>query len=139
MKIPNQLKTPGFVVETNRLKPGAGLALNRTGPASEADVLSKGIRSKHEGPGPMKLRIENFFYHAPTARTVQLAGDFTNWLERPINLRKGSQGTWWKAVRLKAGTHYYRFLVDGQWRDDPECSLCVPNAFGSQNCVRQVH
>jgi hypothetical protein len=28
--------------------------------------------------------------------------------------------------------------VDGQWRDDPECALHVPNPYGSQDSVRQV-
>jgi 1,4-alpha-glucan branching enzyme len=101
-------------------------------------MRSDGTRSKVGNKDGLRLRIQNFSLHAPAARSVQLVGDFTNWLERPINLRKGSEGTWWKAVRLDMGTHYYRFLVDEQWRDDPECSLFVPNPFGSQNAVRQV-
>jgi len=28
--------------------------------------------------------------------------------------------------------------VDGQWHDDPECALHVPNPFGGQDAVRQV-
>lgn len=86
----------------------------------------------------MRSRIQNFSYYAPAAKCVQLVGDFTNWLEQPINMRKGSEGSWWTAVRLEAGTHYYRFLLDGEWRNDPECSLFVPNPFGSQNGVLKV-
>jgi hypothetical protein len=29
-------------------------------------------------------------------------------------------------------------MVDGQWRDDPECALHVPNPYGGQDAVRQV-
>ena len=29
----------------------------------------------------------------------------------------------------------YRLLVDGQWRDDPQCANRQPNQFGGQNCV----
>lgn len=83
--------------------------------------------------------MQNFFHYAPTATTVQLAGTFTNWQERPVDLRLGPDGVWWTAVRLERGTHYYRFLVDGRWRDDPDCPLVVPNPFGSLNAVRQVY
>lgn len=83
-------------------------------------------------------KLSNFSYVTTSAARVQLAGCFTNWLERPINLRKRSNGVWWTAVRLRRGTYYYRFLVDGQWCDDPECPLVVPNPFGGMNAVRQV-
>lgn len=86
-----------------------------------------------------KTRIQYFSYFAPNVKSVQLAGCFTNWQEQPIKLRKRANGLWWAAVRLERGTYYYRFLVDGQWRDDPECSLVVPNPFGCLNAVRQVN
>jgi 1,4-alpha-glucan branching enzyme len=70
--------------------------------------------------------------------SVQLVGDFTHWQEQPISLRKGVDGIWQAAVELPPGDHHYRFLVDGQWHDDPECALHVPNPFGGQDAVRQV-
>ena len=69
---------------------------------------------------------------------MQLVGDFTQWQERPINLKKGVDGEWRTAVNLPPGTHLYRFLVDGEWRDDPECMQRVPNPFGGENMTRQV-
>lgn len=97
-----------------------------------------GTRPRKANQRTVPLKIQNFCYHAPAAKNVQLVGDFTNWLERPINLRKGPNGTWWGALRLAPGAHCYRFLVDGQWHDDPECSSFVSNPFGSQDAVRQV-
>jgi 1,4-alpha-glucan branching enzyme len=70
--------------------------------------------------------------------SVQLVGDFTQWRERPVNLRKGADGIWRTTVELSPGTHHYRFLVDGQWQDDPECSLRAPNPFGSEDMLRPV-
>ena len=84
-------------------------------------------------------KTEKFSIATPDAQEVQFVGDFTNWQERPIHLRKEPNGVWRTAVRLEPGTHYYRFLVDGQWRDDPECPVKVPNPFGGRNAVRQVH
>jgi 1,4-alpha-glucan branching enzyme len=72
------------------------------------------------------------------ASSVQLAGDFTQWQQQPIDLRKGGDGIWRATVELGPGEHHYRFLVNGQWHDDPECSLHVPNPFGSQDAVRRV-
>jgi 1,4-alpha-glucan branching enzyme len=70
--------------------------------------------------------------------SVQLVGDFTHWQQRPINLQKGADGIWHATVELAPGRHHYRFMVDGEWRDDPECALNVPNPFGTRNAVRQV-
>ena len=47
-------------------------------------------------------------------------------------------GVWRTTVELGPGIHHYRFLVDGEWRDDPECVLREPNPFGSENMMRQV-
>lgn len=81
---------------------------------------------------------QEFRYTAPTAMTVQLVGDFTGWGTAPVGLAKGKDGIWRGAVELAPGMHRYRFLVDGEWQDDPECTLRVPNPFGSENAVREV-
>jgi 1,4-alpha-glucan branching enzyme len=83
-------------------------------------------------------RPQTFAFSAPDAMSVQLVGDFTQWQERPINLQKGVDGVWRITVQLSPGTHHYRFLVDGQWRDDPDCVLRAPNPFGGENMMRQV-
>jgi 1,4-alpha-glucan branching enzyme len=47
-------------------------------------------------------------------------------------------GVWKASVSLQPGTYHYRFLVDGEWRDDPNCELHVPNPYGTQDSVRIV-
>jgi 1,4-alpha-glucan branching enzyme len=86
---------------------------------------------------PLKIK-QAFAIKAPAALSVQLVGDFTHWQKAPIQLRKETGGIWRAAVALPPGTHHYRFLVDGEWRDDPECTVRVPNPFGSQNSVLKV-
>lgn len=81
---------------------------------------------------------QTFSITAPSAVSVQLVGDFTHWQQKPIPMKKSTDGVWQTTVRLAPGIHHYRFLVDGQWRDDPECTVRVPNPFGSQDSVRQV-
>jgi 1,4-alpha-glucan branching enzyme len=79
-----------------------------------------------------------FSFNAPAATSVQLVGDFTHWQKNPINLKKDNQGVWRTKLDLGPGTYHYRFLVDGAWRDDPECTLRVPNPYGSLDGVRQI-
>jgi 1,4-alpha-glucan branching enzyme len=83
-------------------------------------------------------RIQGFAYRAPEAASVQLIGDFTQWEDEPIDLTKGPGGVWRITLELPPGLHHYRFLVDGQWRDDPDCKTRVPNAFGGQDMMRKV-
>ena len=83
-------------------------------------------------------RKQTFSFSAPGALIVQLLGDFTQWQERPVNMQKGVDGVWRATVELEPGTHHYRFLVDGQWSDDPECTLREPNPYGGENMVRHV-
>jgi 1,4-alpha-glucan branching enzyme len=70
--------------------------------------------------------------------TVQVLGDFTHWQQNPINLKNGEDGTWRTVVELPPGEHHYRFMVDGHWRDDPECVLRGPNPHGSEKMVRRL-
>src|SRR5258705_5218820 len=81
---------------------------------------------------------EAFTYFAPSADNVMLMGDFTEWEQNPISLKKQKDGTWKATVPLEPGEHQYRFLVDGKWQDDSECSERRPNSFGEQNCIRHV-
>jgi len=76
-----------------------------------------------------------FSYHAPSAQSVALAGDFTGWNQAPVVLKKDKGGVWKKTISLPPGRYEYRLLVDGQWRDDPQCANRQPNQFGSENCV----
>jgi 1,4-alpha-glucan branching enzyme len=83
-------------------------------------------------------RKQTFRLCAPEASTVVLVGDFTQWQKDGVPMKKGKDGVWVAKLELKAGNHPYRFIVDGQWWDDPECDLRVPNPFGGQDMVRQV-
>jgi 1,4-alpha-glucan branching enzyme len=79
-----------------------------------------------------------FSFKAPAAHTVLLAGDFTHWLQNAIPLKKATNGVWKVTTSLAPGTYHYRFVVDGEWSDDPDCKLRVNNPFGGQNDVIQV-
>ena len=95
--------------------------------------MAKSISKK-----PVAKAKQTFSFNGGAALSVQLVGDFTHWEKTPVNLKKDKDGIWRAQVTLEPGTYHYRFLVDGQWRDDPECTLRVPNPFGGNNSVRKV-
>jgi 1,4-alpha-glucan branching enzyme len=106
-----------------------GAVIQRIDGAEKSGVIQQDGRSE---------RVQGFSFRAPEAISVQLVGDFTHWQEKPISLKKEDGGVWRASVPLSPGEHHYRFLVDGEWRDDPECPMRVPNPFGGQDMMRKV-
>ncbi|MEW6306514.1 MAG: isoamylase early set domain-containing protein [Verrucomicrobiota bacterium] len=87
---------------------------------------------------PSPLKKETFSIDTPVAASVLLAADFTSWEASAIPLKRRGKGIWEASVKLAPGTYHYRFIVDGQWTDDPACTLRAPNGFGSHNAIRTV-
>ena len=83
-------------------------------------------------------KTQTFSIAVPTAQIVELVGDFTDWQKHPINLYKEDDGVWRTTVNLEPGEHHYRFLVDGEWRDDPAAKQTVLNPFGGHDSVVNV-
>ena len=83
-------------------------------------------------------RMIQFVLDAPQANRVSVAGDFNKWDMHTLSAKKSKDGTWKIKVSLPPGRYQYKFVVDGQWWNDPRCSMCVPDGFGSTNCVAVV-
>ncbi len=83
-----------------------------------------------------KKRV-HFTYNDPEAQSVLVTGTFCDWQDG-YALKKDRTGLWKTTVSLLPGHYEYRFIVDGEWRDDPQCTDRVPNAFGGENCVLYV-
>lgn len=106
--------------------------------ASPKRESEKTMAKKTNPKNSHNIRQQSFAFSAPDALSVQLVGDFTQWQQRPVSMQKGADGVWRTTVELPPGTHHYRFLVDGQWRDDPDCILRAPNPYGSEDMTRLV-
>ncbi len=93
----------------------------------------------HQADNPLSdLKNTEFRLAAPAAESVKLAADFTDWGKSPLDLMKAADDVWFIIVPLLPGSYAYRFLVDGQWRDDPCPAQLVPNPFGSMDAVVNV-
>ncbi len=74
----------------------------------------------------------------PQAASVLLAGDFNDWDTASLPMKKDKKGTWRISLHLDPGTYQYNFYVDGEWKNDPNCTELVPNPFGTFNSVKRV-
>ena len=81
------------------------------------------------------LKKVHFTLSAPEAQNVFLLGDFNGWETDPHSLKKDKKGNWKISLNLTPGKYEYRFLVDGEWQNDPNCAAFVHNTFGSENCL----
>jgi len=79
-----------------------------------------------------------FKLYAPQAKKVVLSGSFNKWDAKKLIAKKDTKGNWLVKASLKPGRHEYKFIVDGGWINDPHCTSCVANSFGSHNCVVEV-
>ena len=90
------------------------------------------------GKTPVKRRRVTMTFEAPYAEAVSLMGDFNQWDEKKHPMKKGKQGLWQKIIMVQPGRYGYRFLVDGQWRNDPANDQICANYFGSTNNILEV-
>ena len=79
-----------------------------------------------------------FTLMAPNAGRVALTGSFNSWDKSGTPLKKDKSGVWKADLSLKPGRYEYKFFVDGSWTNDPRCTSCVTNAFGTQNCTIEI-
>ena len=89
--------------------------------------------SKLLGSKPIEFKL-----YAPAAKKVVLSGSFNAWDAKKLVAKKDSKGNWLVKTTLKPGRHEYKFFVDGAWVNDPRCTTCVPNSFGTHNCVVDI-
>ncbi|HUK83814.1 MAG TPA: isoamylase early set domain-containing protein [Verrucomicrobiae bacterium] len=86
------------------------------------------------GSAERRKRVE-FALKALRAQWVSVAGSFNEWEPDQTPLQKGKGGIWRTTVLLSPGIHLYRFVVDGEWRSDPNAQESSPNEFGETNSV----
>jgi 1,4-alpha-glucan branching enzyme len=84
-----------------------------------------------------KVDVE-FSLDAPDAKNVSVAGTFNNWVADKDRLKKDSKGVWRVTLSAPAGKHEYKFVVDGQWKEDPANPNKTPDPYGGTNSVIEV-
>ena len=83
----------------------------------------------------IKRRKVKFSLKAAGAKEVLLLGDFNNWNPITPPMKNDGNGTWHKTVMLLPGKYEYKFIIDGEWKEDPRNDHACRNGFGTQNSV----
>jgi len=82
-----------------------------------------------------------FVCHAPTAKHIQVAGDFNDWRadsqDAEMHLTD-RPGVWDMEVRVPPGRYAYRLVIDGRWCSDPANPYVESNPYGELNSVVEV-
>ena len=125
-------KSKKSVVNVETSAPGSA----KPGPArSVAAAAPQPVCSKPESPRPAGIALELV---EPAARQVFVAGSFNGWKPETTPLVPLGNGRWKGDLKLGPGRHEYLFVVNGQWRPDPNARESVANPFGGLNSVITV-
>ena len=147
------------VIRSNvRLREAArrGQPINRLAPSANGSIDYAGLAMEVEAAPPKRtlrpVRVARGIERADReivirfrnrdATDVRLAGDFNGWIpDKDVQSTVESEGStrvWTKVLSLPPGTYEYRYVVDGEWREDPENPLAVPGPVGGRNSVLVV-
>ena len=120
----------------NRKKSVVNIAAVAPAPAEPVSVRPIApAAAKPAMPQPTVVALELV---EPAARQVFVAGSFNGWKPETTPLAPLGNGRWQGELKLGPGRHEYLFVVDGQWRPDPNARETVQNPFGGQNSVVMV-
>ena len=75
---------------------------------------------------------------ATDASQVCVAGTFNDWDPVVRPLKRGKDDVFRTWMNLAPGTYEYRFVIDGEWREDPCCQLRSPTPYGGDNSILVV-
>jgi eukaryotic-like serine/threonine-protein kinase len=116
-----------------------------------AAVARRAARAEHEakqslqqfvGLGPQHTRRGVRFNYRPLQkpRRIYVAGSFNGWNPSDDYVLRDDDGdgTYSVTVRLGPGVHEYKFVIDGDWVQDPHAPGLAPDGFGSSNSRIEV-
>ena len=107
-------------------------------PRGQSEFAQKHQAQTGSKKAASEIKEVEFFLKASSAKSVKLAADFTDWERASLPMSRAGNGIWFAIVPLPPGDYNYRFIVDGQWSDDPHSSRHIPNSFGTRNAVKTV-
>jgi len=83
----------------------------------------------------LKVKRVVFTLRVPRAKSVNVVGDFNNWLIDENSRLIQKNGVWTKIMYLEPGNYRYRFVVDDKWMEDPDNPETEINPFGEKDSI----
>ena len=106
--------------------------------ASAPDALAEAVAAAP----PTSPREVVVRFRDQRASDVRIAGDFNGWVPdkgvRSLIEAEGETRIWTKILQLAPGRYQYRYVVDGEWREDPDNPEGVASQVGGRNSVLVV-
>ncbi len=126
-----------------RYAPSANGALDYSAAAIEVEASPPedfaSFQATDELPQLREVRIR---YRDSQAGDVRIAGDFNGWIPdkgvRSVIESESDGRVWTKVLHLPPGTYQYRYVVDGEWREDPANDQKMAGPSGRVNSVLVV-
>jgi cyclomaltodextrinase len=108
---------------------GSGLTLAL---AATSDSVNTGVK--------LYSHVFSFRAVGGPPQQVMLVGDFNSWSHDATPMRLDRDGVFRASVEMVEGVHFYKFLVDGKYINDPqsESDLEQPDGFGGNNSAVSV-
>jgi chromosome partitioning protein len=108
----------------------------------EASALVAAAAAEMEAESIEPSREVVVHFRDSAANDVRIAGDFNGWVpDKGVRSRIESEGVtrvWTKILSLPPGKYEYRYVVDGEWRADPENPEAVISSVGGRNSILVV-
>ncbi len=78
------------------------------------------------------------------ANIAELLGDFTNWEDKPIKMKKIIPGLFEISVKFRENkVYHYKYKVDKKWKEEMDdgspADGTVPNPFGTRDYFIDIH
>ena len=107
-----------------------GSRISRVAPAS----ANAGVTAARD-----TVQVVRFVFVDPSAKRVELVGDFNEWAKGTTELsHSGAPGVWTVSVPLSPGRHEYAFIINGsRWVADPFAPKSSDD-FGTESSVIRV-
>lgn len=122
-----------FLINGDYWTPEAA-SIKKNGVLSWYDIKNPNAPMPPSGDtGNVEIRLKGF----TQKNQVILAGTFNNWDEERLHMRRDSLG-WVVHLTLHPGIYEYKFIVDGQWMEDPANPEKRHNQYGTFNSVLRV-
>lgn len=98
----------------------------------ELSRINSGLRRTQE-PRAVTVRLKGF----QQAKEVAISGTFNEWHHTKDIMQK-SDGGWQLTLSLKPGVYMYKFIVDGEWIEDPANPEVIISEYDNYNSVLKV-
>jgi chromosome partitioning protein len=141
-----------IIHDTVRLKEAAGFGIpihkynKRCRGAEDYMGLTGEVLAEEKRIGKIKIPVQIgpkqtkegviFSYYDPVAQNVQLVGDFSDW--KPVDdilTQEEGNNIWRGTFPLDPGKYQYKFVVDGEWKIDPNNPEVAINDQGANNSL----